>query len=67
MQLSAWLQQNKVRPSHFAKRIGVTPAAVNGWVAGTFWISRENAQKVFAETDGAVTPNDFMQTVPAAQ
>lgn len=68
MQLADWLTQQKINRSEFARRIGVTPGAITGWCDGTFWISRAKAEKIFAETQGAVTPNDFLQTkVEAAE
>jgi 3,4-dihydroxy 2-butanone 4-phosphate synthase/GTP cyclohydrolase II len=61
MQLSAWLDQNNIKRNDFAARIGVSPQAITGWCDGTFWIGKENAQKIFAETDWQVTPTDLMQ------
>lgn len=61
MQLSDWLDQQKIDRSDFARRIGVSPAAITGWCKGAFWLSRESAQRIFDETRGAVTPNDFLQ------
>jgi 3,4-dihydroxy 2-butanone 4-phosphate synthase/GTP cyclohydrolase II len=61
MQLSAWLEQNKIKRNDFAARIGVSPQAITGWCDGTFWINKENAQKIFDETKGEVTPTDLMQ------
>lgn len=62
MQLSEWLTQNKVRPSEFAARIGVSPQTITGWCKGSFWISKDKAQLVLDETKGEVTPNDFLET-----
>jgi 3,4-dihydroxy 2-butanone 4-phosphate synthase/GTP cyclohydrolase II len=62
MQLSAWLDQNKINRSEFARRIGVSPAAITGWCEGSFWITKDNAQRIFDETSGAVTPTDFLET-----
>jgi transcriptional regulator with XRE-family HTH domain len=62
MQLSDWLSQNGVRPSDLAARIGVSPQTITGWCQGSFWISKENARKIFKETKGEVTPTDLMQT-----
>ncbi|MBA2525944.1 MAG: helix-turn-helix transcriptional regulator [Pyrinomonadaceae bacterium] len=67
MKLSEWLEQNKVRRNEFAERIGVTPQTITGWCDGSFWITKDKAQRVFDETDGCVTPTDFMQTERAAQ
>jgi len=61
MQLSAWLDQNKIKRNDFAARIGVSPQAITGWCKGTFWIDKDNAQKIFDETNGEVTPTDLMQ------
>jgi 3,4-dihydroxy 2-butanone 4-phosphate synthase/GTP cyclohydrolase II len=60
MKLADYLSENSIRPSHFAARIGVSPQTITGWCKGTFWIKRDQAQRVFKETSGAVTPNDFM-------
>jgi 3,4-dihydroxy 2-butanone 4-phosphate synthase/GTP cyclohydrolase II len=62
MQLSTWLDQNKINRSEFARRIGVSPAAITGWCEGSFWITKDNAQRIFDETSGAVTPTDFLET-----
>lgn len=61
MQLSDWLDQNNIKRTDFAARIGVSPQSITGWCKGTFWIDKENAQKIFDETGGAVTPTDLMQ------
>lgn len=59
MKLAAWLNENGVKRRDFAQRIGVS----NGWVTclcdGTGWPSREIAEKIAAETSGAVTADDF--------
>lgn len=65
MQLSAWLDKHKINRSEFARRIGVSPAAITGWCDGSFWITKENAQRIFDETSGDVTPTDFMNTEAA--
>lgn len=65
MQLSAWLDKHKINRSEFARRIGVSPGAITGWCDGSFWITKENAQRIFDETGGAVTPTDFMRTEAA--
>lgn len=62
MQLSDWLDQNGIKRSDFAARIGVSPQTITGWCEGSFWISKTKAQKIFDETAGAVTPTDLMQT-----
>lgn len=62
MQLSDWLAREKIRKSEFARRIGVTPGAITGYCAGSFWITKENARRIFKETNGEVTPTDFLHT-----
>jgi 3,4-dihydroxy 2-butanone 4-phosphate synthase / GTP cyclohydrolase II len=49
----------------FARRIGVSPGAVTLICRehGS-WLSRETAQRIVAETQGAVTPNDFLSGPP---
>ena len=61
MQLSDWLVQNNVKRKDFAARIGVTPQTITGWCKGAFWIKRDQARAVLKETNGAVTPTDFLQ------
>lgn len=67
MKLADYLAQHKIRPSHFAASIGVSPQTITGWCKGTFWIKRDQAKAVFKETNGAVTPNDFLKADEAAQ
>ncbi len=52
----------------FARRIGVTPGAVTLICRehGS-WLSRETAERIVAETQGAVTPNDFLSSGAPAQ
>lgn len=62
MQLSDWLAREKISKSEFARRLNVSPGAITGWCDGSFWITKDNARRIFEETGGAVTPTDFMQT-----
>jgi 3,4-dihydroxy 2-butanone 4-phosphate synthase/GTP cyclohydrolase II len=65
MKLGDWLKRNRITRADFARRIGLSPGAVtlicreNG-----AWLSRETAERVVAETRGAVTPNDFLLRAP---
>src|SRR5882757_5803728 len=65
MKLGDWLKRNQVSRTDFARRIGVSPGAVTLICRehGS-WISRETAERIVAETQGAVTPNDFLATQP---
>jgi 3,4-dihydroxy 2-butanone 4-phosphate synthase / GTP cyclohydrolase II len=61
MKLGDWLKRNQVSRTDFARRIGVSPGAVTLICRehGS-WLSRETAERIVAETQGAVTPNDFL-------
>jgi 3,4-dihydroxy 2-butanone 4-phosphate synthase / GTP cyclohydrolase II len=67
MKLGAWLKRNSVTRADFARRIGVSPGAVTLICRehGS-WLSRETAERIVAETAGAVTPNDFLKSAPPA-
>ena len=61
MKLGDWLRSNGVTRADFARRIGVSPGAVTLICREHgAWISRETAERIVAETQGAVTPNDFL-------
>jgi 3,4-dihydroxy 2-butanone 4-phosphate synthase / GTP cyclohydrolase II len=66
MKLGDWLKRNQVSRTDFARRIGVSPGAVTLICRehGS-WLSRETAKRIVAETQGAVTPNDFLSGPPA--
>jgi 3,4-dihydroxy 2-butanone 4-phosphate synthase/GTP cyclohydrolase II len=50
-----------VTRADFARRIGVTPGAETQICRPeAAWVSRETAQRIVVETQGAVTPNDFL-------
>jgi 3,4-dihydroxy 2-butanone 4-phosphate synthase / GTP cyclohydrolase II len=65
MKLGDWLKRNQVSRTDFARRIGVSPGAVTLICRehGS-WLSRETAERIVAETQGAVTPNDFLSGPP---
>ena len=67
MKLGDWLKRNCVTRADFARRIGVSPGAVTLICRehGS-WLSRETAERIVAETLGAVTPNDFLNNAPPA-
>ena len=66
MKLGDWLKRNQISRTDFARRIGVSPGAVTLICRehGS-WLSRETAERIVAETQGAVTPNDFLAAPPA--
>jgi len=56
-----------VTRADFARRIGVSPGAVTLICREQgSWLSRETAERIVAETQGAVTPNDFLAGAPPA-
>ena len=62
MKLADWLAHNRVKRVDFARAIGVSPGAVTLICRGErAWVSRETAERIVAETRGAVTPNDFLE------
>ncbi|SFI38992.1 3,4-dihydroxy 2-butanone 4-phosphate synthase / GTP cyclohydrolase II [Bosea sp. OK403] len=64
MKLDAWLQQNKIGRSAFARQVGLSPASVTALCNDqSAWISRESAERIAAATGGSVTPNDFLGLV----
>ena len=59
MKLDAWLETSGTRDNVFAKRIGVSRVTLFRIKTGRRIPEREVMEKISAETDGAVTPNDF--------
>ena len=65
MKLTDWLSRHGVSRAEFARRIGVSPGAVTLICRDDgAWLSRETAERIVAETGGAVTPNDFLVNPP---
>ncbi len=61
MRLDQWLVQNQENRSAFARRTGLSPAAVTALCNDPrVWVSRETAEKIAAATGGGVTPNDLL-------
>ncbi|PTW62182.1 3,4-dihydroxy 2-butanone 4-phosphate synthase/GTP cyclohydrolase II [Breoghania corrubedonensis] len=68
MRLDEWLVQAKETRSAFARRAGLSPAAVTALCNDpNVWISREMGTRIANATDGAVTPNDFLGLRPAKE
>src|SRR5271170_3559348 len=67
MKLGDWLKRSGMTRADFARRIGVSPGAVTLICRehGS-WLSRDTAERIVAETLGAVTPNDFLYNAPPA-
>jgi len=61
MKLGDWLQHHNVSRTDFARRIGLSKGAISQICnQDDAWVSRETALLILRETDGAVTPNDFL-------
>jgi len=61
MKLAQWLAHHRVKRVDFARAIGVSAGAVTLICRDEgAWISRDTAERIVAETRGAVTPNDFL-------
>ena len=59
MDLRAFLDSEKIPPSAFAPRVGVTVQALYRYMAKDRLPRREIMAKIASETRGAVTANDF--------
>lgn len=63
MRLAAYLESKKIPEATFAGMIGVSAKAVRHWLEGSRTPRRLQMQNIVHATDGAVTPNDFLQAV----
>ena len=59
MKLKAYLQKNNKRAADMARALNIKHSVVLRWVKGLRVPTVENMQKIFAYTNGEVTPNDF--------
>lgn len=61
MRLDEWLALSKETRSAFARRAGLSPAAVTALCNDPgVWVSRETAARIAEATGGDVTPNDLL-------
>jgi 3,4-dihydroxy 2-butanone 4-phosphate synthase/GTP cyclohydrolase II len=64
MKLADWLRKSGVSRIEFSRRLGLTPGAVSQLCnQDSVWMSRDTAKAIARETQGAVTPNDFLPDV----
>jgi 3,4-dihydroxy 2-butanone 4-phosphate synthase / GTP cyclohydrolase II len=61
MRLSEYLDLKGIRRTEFAQRIGVTSGWITQLCDGSGWPSRDVAERIAAETAGAVTADDFLR------
>jgi 3,4-dihydroxy 2-butanone 4-phosphate synthase/GTP cyclohydrolase II len=61
MRLDEWLSRTGETRSAFARRAGLSPAAVTALCNDPdVWVSRDSAQRIAVATGGSVTPNDLL-------
>lgn len=60
MKLEDWMRDRDMTDSQMAKRIDCSRTAVTMYRNGHRIPHPDIARKIFQETDGAVTPNDFI-------
>lgn len=59
MTLDAWLSQTKTPDNEFARRISVSRVTLFRLKTGRRKPNQTTMERIFAETSGEVTPNDF--------
>jgi len=59
MRLIDWISREKVTPSQFASRIGVTQAAMHRYLHARRIPTRAIMLRIYDATDGKVAPNDW--------
>jgi DNA-binding transcriptional regulator YdaS (Cro superfamily) len=67
MKLADYLKENGIKRTEFAALVKVSPQTITGWCDGKFGISTRRAKEVFDKTNGAVTPNDFLDVEEVEQ
>ncbi len=65
MKLGTYLSTNSIAHSHFGKRVGVSHVHIGRLVRGERKPSIDLVERIFRETDGAVTANDFFDGTTA--
>ncbi len=60
MKLRAYRKLNRFTVDAFAKRLAASRGAVLKWERGERTPSPDMMRRIFSETGGAVTPNDFL-------
>jgi transcriptional regulator with XRE-family HTH domain len=66
MNLRTWLEQTDTTQAEFAARVGVTQSAVARWCGGVVPLPR-HWRAIREVTDGAVTPEDFLEEAQAGR
>lgn len=66
MKLTTYLEEQGLSATAFAERLGVSPSTVTRAAKGEILPSRDMLRRIYDETAGAVTPNDFVGIVALA-
>jgi transcriptional regulator with XRE-family HTH domain len=67
MKLAAYLDLRNMSPAKLAEKIGVPASTITRILNGDRAPRLDTIQKITAATDGAVTADDFLRPLPAAQ
>jgi plasmid maintenance system antidote protein VapI len=59
--LATWLARKGMKPTHFAREVGVQPSFVSMMIAGERGASLKMAVKMSKATGGDLKPADFLQ------
>lgn len=59
MTLGQYLEEQKITPAEFGRRVSRSRAAISRYVAGDRIPDRDTMVKIVTATQGAVTANDF--------
>lgn len=59
MILKKWLRSQGLKVDDFAEKINVSRGAVLKWISGERYPRFEYLNRIYNETQGVVTPNDF--------
>ena len=67
MKLKDYLAKVNMRPTAFAREIGVAPTTVTRWIRGHRHPEMRAVQKIIKATRGRVTANDFLPLADSAE
>ncbi|MBA9067461.1 transcriptional regulator with XRE-family HTH domain [Methylobacterium sp. RAS18] len=66
MRLADYLHKAEIKPSAFAERLGVTRQTLWRYMSGDRRPEWDVLERICAETEGQVSPNDFLDNPVAA-
>lgn len=67
MNLASYLEAKNLSPAEFGAKVGVGGEAIRCYIRGDRRPRDKVMRAIIAETDGAVTANDFYAAEPAPQ